>query len=208
MFCMSSYGGKHFRTVPWNNLKQVFRLQSGHKYMIEIIIYNVQRAATAKVGKQELQFLCFTCHLMVVNILCSLMKISNRVFKLPSGHEYMTKISIYTVQRAITPKVGKPLLWFLISACSLLESFVKISQMVFKLQIGNEYMTKITIYHVQSAVTPKVGKPDLWFCKLCYGGKHFYNVSWNYLKQFSNYRDQHDFMTQITIYNVRRAITP
>ena len=32
----------------------------------------------------------------------------------------MTQITIYNVQRAITPKVGKPQLWFLCSACCLM----------------------------------------------------------------------------------------
>ena len=35
--------------------------------MTKITIYNVQRAVTAKVGKEGLWFLCFTCHLMVLN---------------------------------------------------------------------------------------------------------------------------------------------
>ena len=55
------------------------------------------------------------------------MKISHTVFKLPNGHEYMTQITIYTVQRAITPNVGKLWLWFLCSACHLMvvNIFVK-----------------------------------------------------------------------------------
>ena len=42
------------------------------------------------------------------------------VFKLRGGHDFMTKISIYNVQRAITSNVGKPQLWFLHSACCLM----------------------------------------------------------------------------------------
>ena len=48
------------------------------------------------------------------------MKISRTVLKLPSGYEYMTGITIYTVQKAITPKVGKPHLWFLFSTHCLM----------------------------------------------------------------------------------------
>ena len=33
-----------------------FNLQSRHKYMIEMAMFNVQRAITPKVGKPELQF--------------------------------------------------------------------------------------------------------------------------------------------------------
>ena len=36
--------------------------------MTKITIYNVQRAVTGKVGKQELLFLCFTRRHVVLNI--------------------------------------------------------------------------------------------------------------------------------------------
>ena len=36
--------------------------------MVEMAIFNIQRAITLKVGKQELRFKCSVCHLMVFNI--------------------------------------------------------------------------------------------------------------------------------------------
>ena len=36
--------------------------------MVEMVIFNIQRAINLKVGKQELQFIWFACHLMVFNI--------------------------------------------------------------------------------------------------------------------------------------------
>ena len=36
--------------------------------MVEMAIFNIQRAITLKVGKQELWFMCSACHLMVFNI--------------------------------------------------------------------------------------------------------------------------------------------
>ena len=36
--------------------------------MVEMAIFNIQRAITLKVGKQNLQFMCSACHLMVFNI--------------------------------------------------------------------------------------------------------------------------------------------
>ena len=36
------------------------------------------------------------------------MKISQTVFNLQSGHEYMVEMAVFNVQRAITPKLGKP----------------------------------------------------------------------------------------------------
>ena len=56
--------------------------------MTEIIIYNVQRAVTANVGKQELWFLCFTCYLMVVHISVKFMKY------LPQLSSYQADMSI------------------------------------------------------------------------------------------------------------------
>ena len=48
----------------------VFNLQSGHEYMVEMAMLNVQRAITPKVGKPELQFMCSACYLIVFYILC------------------------------------------------------------------------------------------------------------------------------------------
>ena len=42
----------------------VFNLQRGHKYMVEMDVFNVQSIITPKVGKAELQFMCSTCPLM------------------------------------------------------------------------------------------------------------------------------------------------
>ena len=36
--------------------------------MVEMAIFNIQRAITLKVGKQELWFVCSACHLMMFNI--------------------------------------------------------------------------------------------------------------------------------------------
>ena len=46
----------------------VLMLQSTHEYMVEMAIFNVQRAITPKVCNPELQFLCSACCLMVLNI--------------------------------------------------------------------------------------------------------------------------------------------
>ena len=49
-----------------NNISNVFNLQSGHAYIVEMAIFNVQRAATPKVGKPELQFICVARCLIVL----------------------------------------------------------------------------------------------------------------------------------------------
>ena len=82
--------------------------------MVEMAIFNIQRAITLKVGKQELQFMCSACHLMMLTFVSSFMKICQVVLKLWSGKE------IVNTQRAITPKLGKPQLRFMCSALPLM----------------------------------------------------------------------------------------
>ena len=59
---------------------------------------------------------------------------------------------IVNIQKAITPKVGKPELRFMCSACCL---------MVFNICI--KYGTDKKIVNTQRAITPKVGKSELRF---------------------------------------------
>ena len=56
--------------------------------MVEMAIFNIQRAIIPNVGKQELRFLCSACHLMVFNnFVSSFMKICQAVLNLWSGHK-------------------------------------------------------------------------------------------------------------------------
>ena len=43
--------------------------------MVEMAIFNIHRAITLKVGKQELRLMCSACHLMVLTFVSSFMKI-------------------------------------------------------------------------------------------------------------------------------------
>ena len=43
--------------------------------MVEMAIFNIQRAITLKLGKQELRLMCSACHLMVLTFVSSFMKI-------------------------------------------------------------------------------------------------------------------------------------
>ena len=45
--------------------KKVFNLRSGHKYMVEMAMFNVQRKISPKVGKSELWFMCSALCFMV-----------------------------------------------------------------------------------------------------------------------------------------------
>ena len=68
----------------------------------------------------------------------------------------MTEIPVYIVQKTMVNHC-----YGLFSACPLMVLNISVKfheNMVFNLQI--------TIYHVQRATTPKVGKPQLWL--LCF----------------------------------------
>ena len=43
----------------------------------------------------------------MVKTMSTHLKISPRIFKLQSGYKYMTEFTIYNVQKAVTPTVGK-----------------------------------------------------------------------------------------------------
>ena len=49
------------------------------------------------------------------------MKISGTIFNLQCGHKFMVEMAMLNDQRAMTPKVGKPELWFMSSACRLMD---------------------------------------------------------------------------------------
>ena len=53
--------------------------------MVEMAIFNIQRAITLKVG--ELRFMCSACNLMVLTFVSSFMKVCRAVLQLWSGHE-------------------------------------------------------------------------------------------------------------------------
>ena len=50
--------------------------------MVEMAIFNIQRAITLKLGKQELRLMCSACHLMVLTFVSSGFKIMEWTQKL------------------------------------------------------------------------------------------------------------------------------
>ena len=50
--------------------------------------------------------------------------VSRPVFKLQTGHKYITQIAIFKVQRATTPNIDEPELWFLCSAPHLMMFYI------------------------------------------------------------------------------------
>ena len=89
---------------------------------------------------------------------------------------------------------------------TFLQSFMKLSVRVLKIQSKYKYMTEITIYNIHRAMLSKVCEPELWFiCSACHLivvniSLKFHEIIWN---RFSANR----CMTEITIYNVQMAVT-
>ena len=49
--------------------KKVFNLECGHEYMVEVAMFNVQKAITPKVGNQQLHFMC-SAHRLIILYVC------------------------------------------------------------------------------------------------------------------------------------------
>ena len=75
-------------------------------------IVGVNKSLFTILVKQDLLFLCSTGYPLVLYICVNFHKYTLNVFKLLSEREYLRETTICSVQRAITPKVGKPELWF------------------------------------------------------------------------------------------------
>ena len=79
------------------------------------------------------------------------------------GHKYITEITTFNVQRALTPKVTRVTVFvFCTSFHDALHlcGFIKISGTVFNLHSGHKVIVEMAIfkiYCVQRAATPKVG---------------------------------------------------
>ena len=69
------------------NILNIFNLQSRHEYIVEMAMFNVQRAITPNVGKPELWFMCSAHRLIVCYTCLKFVKISLIVSELWSGHE-------------------------------------------------------------------------------------------------------------------------
>ena len=111
VFFMSPYVALHFlrfQENPWN----IFKLQKGHKYMTGITIYNVQRVVTSNTDNSELWFLCTAHHIMVIHICKKFQENISNSFQVTERIHILQK---WLVQRAKTPKVGKPELRFISS---------------------------------------------------------------------------------------------
>ena len=75
VFCTSYHGALHLWEISWKYFKgfSTYRV-----YMVEMAMFNVQRAITPKVGKPELWFMCSACCFIV---LCIYVKFRENITK-------------------------------------------------------------------------------------------------------------------------------
>ena len=123
-------------------------------------IENDQREITPKIYKAELQFLCMTHPLIVLN---NCMKFHLNSFNGCQLTE-RTQNSIANDQREITPKICKAELWFL---CMTHRLIVLYNCMKFHFNSFNGCQvterTRNSIANDQREITPKISKAELWF---------------------------------------------
>ena len=72
----------------------------------------------------------------------------------------MVEMAMFNVRRAITPIVGKTVLWFMCSAHLLILLYICVK---FHVNISDGIRAMELMFSVQRAITPKVGKPELKF---------------------------------------------
>ena len=118
VFYILSYFASHFCKASRKSLKPFSSYRKALVYDL-VTIYNVHRGLTPKAGISELHFLCFAHSIMVIYICLLFQESISSSFKLQGGHKHITEITIFKVQRAITPKVGYPELQFLCSALNI-----------------------------------------------------------------------------------------
>ena len=136
--------------------------------------------------------------LMTVLYICVVSsKYYNRVLELRSGYEYMVEMAIFNIydnQRAVTPKVGEPELWFLCFARRLM-----VQNICFKfrenIMNGIRVMERTRVHGSNGYVQCSKGNNSVIrqtrvmvhvFCTLSYSALHWCEVSWKYLEQFQS----------------------
>ena len=85
--------------------QMVFNLQSGHEYMVEMAMFNVQRAITPKVGKPVLRFMCSEHCLMVLYIRVKFRENIKHCIRVMDGHEYMVEMKFLKVKHILTSNI-------------------------------------------------------------------------------------------------------
>ena len=94
----------------------VFNLQSRPEYMVEMAMFNVQRAITLKVGKSELRFICSASSLIVLYICVKFPENTSNGFQLTEWTLH-GRNGYIQCSKGNNSKSRQPELWFMCSAC-------------------------------------------------------------------------------------------
>ena len=148
------------------------------------------------------------------------MKISQTVFNLQSWYMYMVEMAMFNVQRTMTPKVGNQSYdsWNLLIvfwSFKFVWSFIKISETFLNLQSRHQYMIQMAIFNIYNVLCSKghYSKGRL----TSYGSCVLHIVSWcftfvwNFTKWSQtvfNLKSGHEYMVEMAMFNVQRAILP
>ena len=86
----------------------------------------------------------------------------------------MTKITIYNIQKAITPKKGKPKLWFLCSVCHLMMVNISVKLHKKYLKSFSSYRADTILWQSDGGQTDRQTSMRKTKCLLTWRGKHKY----------------------------------
>ena len=90
-----------------------------------------------------------------------------------------------------------------------MRCFIKISGTVFNIQSGHEYMVEMAMFYDQMAITPKVTRVKVHvFCTSSHSALHLCEVFLTISQSVFYLQSRHEYMVEMALFNVRRAITP
>ena len=119
------------------------------------------------------------------------MKISQTVFNLQSGHEYMMEMAMFNVQRAITPNIDKVEPRFICPARCLMMLYIR-AQFRENITNGIRIMERTQVHGRNGYVQCSKGNNSKSrqtrvmvhvFCTSSHSALHCRGVSWKYLKR-------------------------
>ena len=106
--------------------------------MTWITIDNVQWAETPKAGKSELRFFSFAKCIMVIYSCIKFQQFSRTVFKLQTGHKYITEITIFQSSKGHNSK--SRLIRVTIVFCTFSHNALHLCE------VSSKYLEQFSIY--------------------------------------------------------------
>ena len=104
--------------------QMVFNSQSGHTYMVEMALFNVQRAIIPKVENQVLWFMCSAHHSMMLYIYVKFHENFSNGFLLTEWTLVHGRNGYIPCSKGNNSRTRNPTLWFICSACCLIVLYI------------------------------------------------------------------------------------